>query len=64
MEAQAEHVLIQHNMKAKLTCIKCAIEVGTLEADGLQDGIMDGIQCAAIVEDTPCGGEIYLKVQK
>ena len=46
-------------MKAKLICVKCGAHIGTQESDELVNGIVEGMLCAAMLEDeTVCGGEI------
>lgn len=46
-------------MKAELTCVKCGAHIGTQEANNLTNGIVEGMLCAATLQDeTICGGEI------
>ena len=46
-------------MKAQLICVKCGAHIGTQVADKLINGIVEGMLCAAMLDDeTVCGGEI------
>ena len=52
-------------MKAELTCVKCGAHIGTQEADKLYNGIVEGMLCAAMLDDeTICGGEIKRTVNE
>ena len=52
-------------MKAQLICVKCGAHIGTQVADKLINGIVEGMLCAAMLEDeTVCGGEIKRTVDE